>query len=248
MVAMAPILIWKESEMSSREIEEISDPIDVQFLMHKAYEKVSLLVEGMAHDLQQGGDMTTFKETFALWGKHLQYHAATEDEYMTGPIRNDQAARNNEVEHEELASQARDLAAFLRRGDSALVDEKLTALLEFEEKDHQELAHRIQMVEDLINEELGEGAVSARARRNVYSRVVALRVCEFDHFDNEEIFVLPVVRSFMDEKRQLAVAKQLLFEQDVDNPRWIIDLIYEFLGPGDQELLKNFEHRISSVQ
>jgi hypothetical protein len=34
--------------MSSKEIEQISDPIDVQFLMHKAYEKVSMLVEGMA--------------------------------------------------------------------------------------------------------------------------------------------------------------------------------------------------------
>ena len=233
--------------MSSREIKEISDPIDVQFLMHKAYEKVSMLVEGMAHDLQEGGDMTTFKETFALWGKHLQYHAATEDKYMTGPIKDDQAARNNEVEHEVLAGQARDLAAFLRKGDSASVDEKLTALLEFEEKDHQELAHNLQMVEGLINKELGEGAVSIRTRRNLYSKVVALRVCEFDHFDNEEIFVFPVVRNFMNEKEQLALANRLLFEQDADNPRWVLDLIYEFLDTKDQELLKNFERRISMI-
>jgi len=128
------------------------------------------------------------------------------------------------------------------------VDEKLTALLEFEEKDHQELAHNLQMVEGLINKELGEGAVSIRTRRNLYSKVVALRVCEFDHFDNEEIFVFPVVRNFMNEKRQLALANRLLFEQDADNPRWILDLIYKFLDTKDQELLKNFERPVSSGQ
>ena len=191
--------------------------------------------------------MTTFKETFALWGKHLQYHAATEDEYMTGVLRNEQVARNNEVEHEVLAGKARDLAAFLRGGDSASVDEKLAALLEFEGKDHQELEYRLQMVKNLINDELGEGAVSLRTRRNLYSKVVALRVCEFDHFDNEEIFVFPAVRGFMNEQEQLALAKRLLIEEEADNPRWIINLIYEILDQKDQELLRDFERGMSSA-
>jgi hypothetical protein len=51
----------------------------------------------------------------------------------------------------------------------------------------------------------------------------------------------------MNEQEQLALAKRLLIEEEADNPRWIINLIYEILDQKDQELLRDFERGMSSA-
>ena len=225
-----------------------NNPIDVQYLMHKAYADVSLVVEQMAHNLQSGGDLGSFKQAFSLWGKHLYYHAQTEDKYMTGPIQNNQAARNNEAEHAILAGTAQDFSAFLKNGEMAALEVSLGSILKFEEEQHQELEKRMLELEELLKAEVGEDAISLRTRRHIYSRVVALRVCEFDHFDNEETFLFPVIRKLMNKQQQLSVAKRLLFDEDSDDQRWIIDWIYDALGSADQKLLKGLEKHIGLLE
>jgi|TARA_B100001971_G_C18239302_1_gene569644 hemerythrin superfamily protein len=213
--------------------------------MHEAYREVSLVVEEMARKLQSGGDLKTFKETFGVWGKHLLYHAQVEDEYMTGPIKDSQPARNNEAEHENLGKQARSFTSFLRGGEKAALEDSLSYILGFEEQQHKELEARKQVVEELLEGEIGEGAVSTRTRRHLYSRIVALRVAEFDHFDNEETFVFPVIRELMDEQEQLNVVKHLLFDETSDNSSWIFDWLTGALGQKEQKLLLGLVNRLN---
>ncbi len=227
-----------------KDVTSLDSPIDVQYLMHKVYCAVSMQVEQMAQELQDGGDLGPFNEAFGLWGKHLLYHAQTEDTYMTGPLKDSQPARDNEAEHAGLAGRAKDFIAFLKKGDTAGVEASLSAVLAFEEEQHQELERRMRDVEEVLAEEAGEDALLSRTRRHLYSSVVALRVAEFDHFENEEAFVFPVVRERMDEQQQLDVARHLLFDEDADDPRWIIDLVADGLEPADRQLLSELEYRI----
>lgn len=222
---------------------KLESPIDVQYLMHEAYRSVSIKVEKLAFDLQEGGDLEPFKAAFGAWGKHLLYHAVAEDTYMTGPLKNSRPARDNEAEHAALGAQAKEVGAFLRKGDDAALEESLQAILEFEGQQHRELEARLKDVKDLLAEQDGKRAVAARSRRHLYSRIVALRVAEFDHFENEEVLVLPVVRGRMDERQQLEVARRLLIDETAKDPRWIIDVVAQELDPEKQQLLFDLESR-----
>ena len=107
--------------------------------MHKAYRAVSMRVEMMAFELQEGGDLDPFGQASGFWGKQLPYHATAEDEYMTAPQKNSKSARDNEAEHAGLGEQARELVAFMKRGDTAGLEQTVAVLLAFEEEQHQEL-------------------------------------------------------------------------------------------------------------
>lgn len=225
------------------EIPGLGSPIDVQYLMHEAYRSVSVKVEKIALDLQDGGDDGPFRKAFGLWGKHLLYHAVTEDAYMTGPLTNSQPARDNEAEHAALGALATELGAFLRKGDEGGLEESLRAILAFEAQEHEELVRRLNDVKEVLTRQVGKEALTVRTRRHLYSRVVALRVAEFDHFENEEAFVLPVIRDRMSEKQQLDVTKRLLIDDQASDRRWIIELVARELSAGKRRLLADLESR-----
>ena len=77
----------------------------------------------------------------------------------------------------------------------------------------------------------------------MYSRVVALRVAEFDHFENEEAFVVPEIRERMNEEEQLSIVKHLLIDEGAKDPSWIIDWVFDKLSPRDQSILTAIKAR-----
>ncbi len=229
-------------------ITKLDSPIDVMYLMHSAFQAISERVERLACEAQVGGDLRPFREGFDFWVKQLLYHAATEDRYMTVPLVDCQPARDNEAEHAELATQGGELAAFLDKGDEAGISESMKAtVLTLEEKEHQELADQLAEVEEVLKKEMGRDKVVARTRRHLYQRVMALRVLEFDHFENEEAFVVPLVRDRMNEAQQLEMARRLLIDDRSEDSRWIIDWVQSELAPNERALLDALEARFSEV-
>ena len=227
---------------------KLDNPIDVMMLMHKAFRSLSMWVEKLAAEVEEGGDVQEFREEFDLWGKQLLYHATVEDKYMTAPLTDWQPARDNEAEHVALARQAGELIAFMKKGDAAGLEENVkAAMLALEEEQHNEVVNKLQAVESVLKNEIGQGRVIARTRRHLYSRVVALRVAEFDHFENEEAFVVSVVRERMSEAQQLQVARHLLVDEESENPRWIIDWLEDELTPTERRLLSDLERRFETV-
>jgi hypothetical protein len=232
----------------AEEITRLEDPIDVMNLMHKAFRAVSERVEKLAAQGEDGGDLTEFNEGFQFWIKQLLFHATAEDKYMTGPLTDCQPARDNESEHAELVQHGGGLIGFLGKGDAAGLEENVqAAMASLEERQHQELAEKAQEVEAALKTALGESRVTARTRRHLYRRVMALRILEYDHFENEEAFVCSLIKERRSEKEQLELAKRLLIDDEAEDPRWIIDWVASELTPTERNLLTEVENRFSEV-
>ena len=230
------------------EITRLDSPIDVMHLIHKAFRAQSERTEELAANAQDGGDLQEFGDSFEFWVTQLLYHAQAEDEYMTAPLTDSQPARDSEAEHEELRKSGGELIAFLNKGDSAGLEENVrSAILALEEKQHRELVEKAQEVAELLKRELGENRTLARTRRHLYRRVMAMRVLEFDHFENEEAFVLSLVRQTMSDLQQLKIARVLLIDDAAEDPRWIINWVKDELAPGEQRLLAELEARFEPV-
>ena len=101
-----------------------------------------------------------------------------------------------------------------------------------------------QEVEDALKQEIGQDRVLARTRRHLYQRVMAMRVLEFDHFENEEAFVVSLVGERISEQQQLEMARHLLFDDEAEDPRWIIDWVAAELTPAGRSLLSELESRL----
>ena len=172
------------------DVTRLDHPIDVMVLIHKAFHALSLHVEELAAESQEGGDLKEFESAFGFWVKQLLFHAETEDRFMTGPLEDSQPARDNESEHDELREKGTELVEFIGRGDTAGLEEHVrAAMLALEDQEHQQLLEKAKDVEDILKKEMGEQRVIARTRRHLYSLLMGMRIHEFDHFENEEAFV-----------------------------------------------------------
>ena len=231
----------------TQEITRLDYPIDVQILMHRAFQAATERAQALAAKGQEGGDLTEFGESFGFWVKQLLFHATAEDEYMTAPLTDFKPARDNEAEHAELARQGGELVEFLAKGDAAGLSKDVQTALALEEQQHKELVERAQEVEEALATAIGESQVLSRTRRHLYGRVTAMVSAELDHFENEEAFVNPIIIERFSEKEQLSMVKHLLFDPDADDPRWIIDWIASELAPGEKRLLSDLEAAIEAA-
>jgi hemerythrin superfamily protein len=229
-------------------ITRLESPIDVMYLMHKAFEAASERTEALAAEAQSGGSLDEFTEAFTFWVTQLLYHAEAEDDHMTGPLEDSQPARDNETEHDELRAAGGEIIEFMGKGDSAgLEDNVKGAMLALEEEQHQELIEAAQEVESVLKQAIGEDRVVGRTRRHLYRRVMALRVLEFDHFENEEAFVLPVVKEKMAGAQELEAARRLLIQDDAENPRWVIDWVATELNDVERGLLEELDAKFTAA-
>ena len=60
--------------------------------------------------------------------------------------------------------------------------------------------------------------VTARTISHIYSRMMSVRILELDHFENEEAFVVNLVRDEIDEAGQLYMVRRLLIDETAENP------------------------------
>ncbi len=230
------------------EITRLDSPIDVMYLLHKAMRADTARAESAMSQAVEGGDLQPFKEALDFWAKQLLYHAIAEDNYMTAPLTDSPPARDNEEEHAELARQAGELGEFVGKGDAGGFEQTVReAMVALADKQHEELAERMEDVVSVLKEEIGDTRVTARARRHLYRKVVELRITENDHLENEEAFVLPVVRDRMSDAEQLEVARRLLIDEEAEDPRWILNWLAEEMTPGERDLLTTLESRFQGA-
>ncbi len=229
------------------DITRLESPIDVQILLHKAFHALSRRVEQLAADSEKGGDLTEFQEAFGFWVKQLVYHATTEDNFMTEPLK-DQPARENEAEHAVLVENATGIVEFLGKGDTAGLEESVQkAMFTLDEQQHVDLVESAKEIQDILTREMGQDRVVTRTRRHLYRKVMAMRILEFDHFENEEAFVNPLVREQMTDEQELELAKLLLIDHTADDPRWVIDWVAKELEPKERQLLSDLEASFADI-
>jgi hypothetical protein len=228
----------------AEEILKLDSPIDVMYLIHKALSAEAARVQREIEQLEIGGSQQPFRAAFNFWAAALMYHADTEDQYMTAPMTDFQQARDNEAEHAELAGLMDDLTAYMEKGDVKRLEERVSAaIIALHEQQHNELMEKLEDVLAVLNEEIGRTRLIARTRRHLYGKVVALRICQDDHLESEDAFVLPKIREWMSDTDQLQLVNRLLIDKDAEDTSWILDWVAKESTPGERKLLKGIVAR-----
>ena len=106
-----------------------------------------------------------------------------------------------------------------------------------DDQNHEELMNQLRTVDSVILEALGQKTILRRSLRHLYRSISDFRVVEFDHFENEESFVLPLVHDQMSYAEELECVRKLLIDDDSENPTWILDFVRENLVDSDRKLL-----------
>lgn len=224
------------------EFTQLDEPIDIMFLIHKSLSAEAGRVQGMIEGFNEGDSLQAIRLAFGSWAALLMYHADIEDRFMTAPLTESKLARTNEAEHQDLARLGEDFIEFLAGRETPDLKSRLkSAVLALHEQQHDELLRRLEDVLEVIDSEIGRQRVIARTRRHLLGRVVALRICQDDHFESEEALVLPEVREHFDKAGQLDIAHRLLMDDEGDNPKWVFDSIVGDLTDTEQKLLSDLE-------
>ncbi len=102
---------------------------------------------------------------------------------------------------------------------------------------HRTIEERLEDVQTCMNEEIGKTRLIARTQRHLYGRVIAARITQDDHLEEEEEFILPLVREQIDEQKQAEIMKHLLIDEDAEDKRWVLNWVSRALTPTECSLL-----------
>jgi hemerythrin-like domain-containing protein len=105
------------------------------------------------------------------------------------------------------------------------------------EASHQGLEERLVEIQTYVHEGEGSSPVSAKSQRRLFGKVVALRIAQDDHLEEEEAFVLPLIRQRVSEAQQLEMVRRLLVDVGEPESGWILDWVVGDLTPVERQLL-----------
>jgi hemerythrin-like domain-containing protein len=108
---------------------------------------------------------------------------------------------------------------------------------------HSRLAELLEDVQGCLTEEIGRTMVIARTQRHLFGKVVMARIAQDDHLEEEEAFVLPVIRRQLSDAQQLAIVRHLLLDEEAEDPRWHLDWLTDSLTPKERQLLADLAER-----
>jgi len=77
----------------------------------------------------------------------------------------------------------------------------------------------------------------------VWPAAMQARSAQDDHLEEEEAFVLPVIRRQLSDAQQWTIVRHLLLDEEADDPRWYWDWLTEYLTPGECQLLAELAAR-----
>ena len=102
---------------------------------------------------------------------------------------------------------------------------------------HQRLADRLEEVQQCLTEEIGRTMLIARTQRHLFGTVVMARITQDDYLEEEEAFILPVIRRQLSAAQQGEIIGHLLIDQEAEDPRWHLDWLQQTLPPRERRLM-----------
>ena len=106
------------------------------------------------------------------------------------------------------------------------------------QESHRQLEHLLEKVELCMDEEIGRTRIIARTQRHLYGAVVSLHISQDDHLEEEEAFILPLIREHLSEEQQIMIVKKILIDEEGDR-RWILTWLGKHLDRNEQTLLED---------
>jgi hypothetical protein len=113
------------------------------------------------------------------------------------------------------------------------------------EATHAAMEAKLEEVQTCLNEEIGRTFLIARTQRHLYGKVVEAQIAQEDHLEDEEAFLLPVLRQRVDEQQQLEIVRNLLIDQESPDNCWVLDWLSQHLTVQDQQLLTGLLARLA---
>jgi hypothetical protein len=113
---------------------------------------------------------------------------------------------------------------------------------------HARLGQQVQALQASLHE-IEPQAVTARTRRRLFGKVVALRIDQDDHLEEEEEFVLPVIRAHISTEQQLEMARRLLLDLNAPDETggWVLDWLVQDLTDIERQALANLTGRFDTA-
>ena len=228
-------------------LSQMEYPINVMLLIHKAFSADAADVEQYIGDFDEEHSMQSFTLSFNEWAVAMMYHADMEDAHMTVDMEIDYA-RDNENEHTDIHTALEGVESLINLNENKDLEYRVKeAILSLSDALHVEVINKLQDVMDVLDEEIGQQALIPRTKRHLFEKVVNARVTQDDHFENEEAFILPIIREHWSEEEQLALVKILLLDNESDNPRWFIEWMTPYLSQNEKALLDDLEQKVSNL-
>jgi hypothetical protein len=193
-------------------------PLDAMLLVHTAMAGSAERVEQEADRLEEGSSLQPFRAAFNEWATALMYLSEREDELFG--------------EHHFHAA--------------APEDDAQTAMLATNSDEHREMDEKFQKVMDVLNVEIGRTSVIRRTRQHLFGVVLALRIAQQDHIENERAFVLPALKQRLNSKEQLELVRGLLVDSMASDSHWVMDWIEQHLNPEERVTMAGFEEMLAS--
>ena len=111
---------------------------------------------------------------------------------------------------------------------------------------HQRLAQRLEEIRTYLRE-IDHDAVTTRTRRRLFGKVVALRIDQDDHLEEEEEFVLPIIRERIGEAQQLEMVRRLLLDPNAEDEEWVLDWLVQDLTDSERQVLIDLVARFDTT-
>ena len=80
-----------------------------------------------------------------------------------------------------------------------------------------------------------------------YGKVVALRIAQDDHLEEEEAFVLPLIHRRIPEAHQLEMTRRRLIDVDGSDQGWVMDWVAGHLIATEREVLAALAARVQEM-
>jgi len=121
-------------------------------------------------------------------------------------------------------------------------DRYMTALLDrpsarTNEAEHKHLTELLGDLQAYLRALAESAPVTARTRRHLLGKVVALRVAQDDHLEEEEERILPVIRQQLSVAQQFDMAQRLLVAPEAHQAHWILDWLTPHVTATERQLL-----------
>ncbi|MCH8107465.1 MAG: hemerythrin domain-containing protein [Chloroflexi bacterium] len=216
------------------EFTALESPLDAIRLIHKALRSRGAMVAQIAEQAGAESSLQAFRCAFDSWASGLLYFFEQEDALMSPAALEAESSRPGaksvtQLEHGGLAHKVkREMAAANGRG-------------------HLELTEMLEEVLTVLNGEIQRTSIIQRTRQHLCQRVLSLRLALDDHLEDEETFLLPMLRRSMSEDRQREVVRRLLYDEESPEPHWIMNWVAEALTPGERQLLAGLELNATSA-
>ena len=109
-------------------------------------------------------------------------------------------------------------------------------LVQDNESAHQRLEQGLEAIRTYV-QAIGHDPVTTRTRRRLFGKVVALRIDQDDHLEEEEELVLPIIRERLSATQQLAITQRLLFDLQTEDEGWVLAWLMQELTDTERDAL-----------